>query len=267
MLHENPRPRTAPPGHFLFGRGRCAFRLPRPDFGRPFLAVLGGSEAYGPGVERPFAALLAERLGIEVANFGLRNAGPDAPLADPLVLGAACRARAAVVALPGARNLSNRLYRVHRFHNDRLIDVSPALRALYDGIAYHDIAYTGHLLAVLHAADPERFRAVVAELRAAWVARMRQLLETLGGRAIVLWMSDAPPADPLDPLPPPAAWRHPMLVDQDMVDALAGWSARIVECVVPPADRPPDGAAADPEAHAAAAEALAPHVAALMAAR
>lgn len=151
-------------------------------------AVLGGSLCYGAGVARPFPALLQARLQMPVLNLGCRNAGVEAAMRDPAVLGLAAGACHVVVQITGAQAVSNRFYRVHPRRNDRLIGPSDALRRLYPEVDFTAFAFTGHLLGALARldADGARFALVVAELRSAWSARMASLLAELDGGGLTL---------------------------------------------------------------------------------
>ena len=60
-----------------YGSSRILFRGPKRDTDRAYVAVLGGTEAYGKFVPDPFPDLLERDLGLAVANLGCMNAGPD----------------------------------------------------------------------------------------------------------------------------------------------------------------------------------------------
>ena len=214
---------------YRFGKSRSRFRGPRPDLSRPYIACLGGSETFGRFVPHSYAQLLQSRLGMTCANFARPNAGPGFFLDDPSVLLAAREARAVVIAVMGAQNLSNRFYRVHPRHNDRVIATSDFLKTLFPALDGGDIHYTGHLLETLSGLDPERFQIVVEELKIAWVARMTALLERVKGRTILLWAADHAPPEPTDsahraPLAP-----APRFVDQAMLDRISPLATRVVE--------------------------------------
>ena len=112
-----------------YGRSRNLFRGPRKRMEGDYIAFLGGTDTYGRFVPRPFPALVEDRLGLPCVNFGWMNAGPDAFLNDEAVLAAAQGARAVVLQVPGAQNLTNRYYAVHPRRNDRFVEASAALRA------------------------------------------------------------------------------------------------------------------------------------------
>jgi hypothetical protein len=209
-----------------YGRSRLLFRGPRRDLAGRYVAVLGGIEAYGRYIPRPYPALLEEGLGMTVVNLGCPHAGPDAWLADPAVMDVVARAAMVVVQVPGAANLSNRLYTVHPRRNDRFLRASPVLQAIYRGVDFTDFSFTHHLLQSLFEVGPERFALVAQELRAAWEGRMGLLLAGIPGQKLLLWMADAPPGPRRD-----APLGEPMLVDAAMLDRVGAWAQGVVTAV------------------------------------
>jgi hypothetical protein len=209
-----------------YGRSRLLFRGPRRDLSGRYVAVLGGITTYGRYVPRPFPALVEAGLGRTVVNLGCPNAGPDAWLGDPSVMEVVGRAAAVVVQVPGAADLTNRLYSVHPRRNDRFLRAAPLLQTIYRGVDFTDFSFTRHLLHALFEAGPERFGIVAEELRAAWMARMGALLERVPGRKVLLWMADAPPGVRRD-----APRGEPMLVDAAMLEAVGALADAVVVAV------------------------------------
>ena len=232
-----------------YGRSRLMFRGPRRDLSGRYVAVLGGIEAYGRYIPRPYPALLEEGLGMTVVNLGCPHAGPDAWLADPAVMEVVARAALVVVQVPGAANLSNRLYTVHPRRNDRFLRASPVLQAIYRGVDFTDFSFTHHLLQSLFEAGPERFALVAQELRAAWEARMALLLAGIPGRRLLLWMADAVPGQRRE-----APLGEPVLVDAGMMERVARLGAGVVTAVPSAAarDRGTEGMVFPPLAEPAA---------------
>ena len=221
-----------PSGHNLAG-------VP-PDPAAGCVAVLGGSATLGKDVDRPFPCLVEQTCGIPVVNLGAPNAGPDYYLSDPAVLEAASRADVVVIQVPGAEALTNPFYSVHSRRNDRFVAATPALRALFPGLDVTDIHFTRHLLLALEQADSERFGLVVRTLKAAWLARMRDLLVRLPPRRILLWLADAPPPDDAVAIPRGA---EPALVDAAMLAGLSPLVSCVTVVVPSPAARAADHAA------------------------
>lgn len=211
--------------------------------GGRYLAVLGGSETCGRGVEAPYPLLLERSLGVPCVNLGQHNGSVELPLSDAGLVRACRGAALRVVAVTGAANLSNRLYAVHPRRKDRFLKPSPALRVLFPEVDFADICFTRHLLLALHQTAPDRFDIVREELRKAWAARMRNLLDRIGGPALLLWVAGRGAAQerPLGP--------DPLFVTAAMVEAVAPRAAGLV--VVPPG--PPGERAEDAHARIAAA--------------
>jgi Domain of unknown function (DUF6473) len=210
-----------------YGSSRLSFRGPERDTSRPYIAVLGGSETFGKYVAHPYGDQLEEWIGQPVLNLGAMHAGVTAFLHDGDVLKLASEARLTVLQVPGAQNMSNRLYSVHARRNDRFLGASPALRDLFPGVDFIEYNFTGHLLSGLQAHSPEAFAVLVQELRASWLARMRQFLRSIHGNVLLLWMSERTP----DEQATSADGVDPMFVDRGMLDALMDDCAGLVEVV------------------------------------
>lgn len=218
---------------YRYGRSKTLFRGPRPDFSSAYNVFLGSSETYGKFVPRPYPDLLQEELGVVSANFSALNAGVESYLRDPSVLLACADAAVTVLAVAGAHNVSNRYYMVHPRHNDRFVRASDSLHILYRQVEFTDIHYTRHLLNTLRRVDETSFALVVEELRAAWTARMKSLIEMIEGKTVLLWISDHAPGDVLSEGPVSAPGQEPLFVNQEMVDSLSPLVTKVVECIVP----------------------------------
>lgn len=155
--------------------------------------MVGGSEAYGRFVALPFPALMEPCLGLGVANLAQARASADFYLTEPAVLEVAAQARAVAVVVMGAANQSNRYYRVHPRRNDRFIQASPQLRALYPEVDFTEFHFIQHLLRHLQAVSAKRFMVVVDELRQVWVERMRDLLGRIPVPLILAWIAQNEP--------------------------------------------------------------------------
>jgi len=205
---------------------RIPFRgPPRPLEGR-HVVFLGGCATHGGPLEEPFPSLVEAGLGEACVNFGIANASAEAFLLDPVVARACREAMVTMVEVMGAANLSNRFYTVHPRRNDRFLRASPALRAIFPGVDFAEICFTRHLLLRLHEADAERFEVVREELRIAWAARMRALLERAGPRVLLLWPRPGEPGEgPLGV--------EPLFVTAEMVEALRPMVEGVVEVPAP----------------------------------
>ncbi|MEJ6399308.1 DUF6473 family protein [Yoonia sp. 208BN28-4] len=172
-----------------YGMSRIFFRGPRRRLDEPYLAFIGGTETFGKFIDQPFPALTEKALGRPCVNFGCVNGGVDAFVNDPTIMAACHDADMTVVQIMGANYLSNRFYSVHPRRNDRFLRASTVLEAIYSEVDFSDFTFTRHMLGALHAMSPERFDIVISELRAAWVARMRNMLNQIGPKSVLLWFS------------------------------------------------------------------------------
>lgn len=208
-----------------YGASKAVFRGPRRDLTQAYVAVLGGSGAFGRYVARPYADIVEAALDRPVANLAALNAGPDFYLSDPETLEIAAGAAVAVVQVTGAEALSNPFYTVHSRRNDRFVAATQALRGLYPEVDFTDIHFTRHLLQVLRHTDAGRFATVVQGLQAAWLDRMRALLARLPGRRMLLWVTGTGPDS------------DPLYIDRALIDALRGEVTQVVEATPSPRAR------------------------------
>lgn len=217
-----------------YGASRLLFRGPRRQTDGPHVAVIGGNETYGQFVPDPFPALLEEWLGLPVVNLGCPNAGLDVFAEDHDLMSVANAARAVVVQILGAQNLSNRYYSVHPRRNDRFLGATPALRALYREVDFTEFAFTHHLLTALQRIGPDRFALIAAELRQVWLRKMHGMLSEIRVPLVLLWVANqAPPA----PTRGGDLGRSPLLIDAEMIAAISAGAEACVQVVVSPAAR------------------------------
>lgn len=211
-----------------YAGSRLLFRGPRRDLTGGYVACIGGTETCGGGTAaRPWPVLSESGLGLPCVNLGLLNAGPDVLATDPGLLRMAQAARAVVLQLPGAVNLSNRFYRVHPRRNDRFVEAAPALRDLYPEVDFTEFHFTRHLVQRLAAISPTRFARIRAAAREAWLARLSGLVQGLTPPVVLLWMADHAPGRGADNA---AIGADPAFVTRAMLDALAPHAAATV-CV------------------------------------
>lgn len=208
-----------------YGTSRLLFRGPRRRIEGAYAVAIGGTETYGKFVEQPFADLLEDHTGLPVINFGSVNAGVDVFCGDEAVLTAASGARAVILQLMGAHNLSNRYYTVHPRRNDRFLKASPLLRMLYPSVDFSEFNFTRHLIQALSEADEERFAAIRTELRSAWSSRMASLISAIRAPVVLLWMADRASGDPSDL----ARASDPLFVSAEMIEALRPRVAGVVD--------------------------------------
>lgn len=198
-----------------YGKSKLLFRGPRRQLTEPFCAAMGGGETYGKFVAEPWPALLEERLCFPVVNFGYLNAGIDVFLSEPQLAEMTRLAQVSVVQALGAVNLSNRFYAVHPRRNDRFLRASSLMRAVFSEIDFTEFNFTRHMLGALQERAPDRFPALEAELRAAWLARMAQMLDRVEGRKVLLVLGDYHAPGNRDPLGP-----EPLLITAEMIEQI-----------------------------------------------
>lgn len=206
-----------------YGTSRLTFRGPRRRLEGDYIAVFGSTETYGKFIESPYPAMTEEALGLPCVNFGCVNAGVDAFVNDTALLEAAGGAAVTVVQVMGAHAMSNRLYSVHPRRNDRFLNASAMLKAIYREVDFTEFHFTRHLLRELEALSPERFRMVRDELQSAWLARMALLLSRVNSPVVLLWMAEQSPPEDDDPL------ADPLFVTRAMLEQLRDQVAGIVE--------------------------------------
>jgi hypothetical protein len=196
------------------------FRGPRKRLDQPYLAFVGGTETYGKFIEKPYPTLVEKTMRQPCVNFGCVNGGIDAFVSDSTVMDICYGADLTVVQIMGANLLSNRFFSVHPRRNDRFLGASTVLKAIYHDVDFSDFAFTRHMLGALHNKSLERFETVVSELREAWMARMRSMLEQIGQNVVLFWFSEyAPSNDHWSELPNQLQF-DPLFITQEMLDGL-----------------------------------------------
>lgn len=162
-----------------YGYSQLRFRGPAVELDEPYVAFLGGTETVAPMVQRPYCELVAEGLGLNCVNLGIKNAGPDVFLNEPELLRVANGAELVVLEVLGSANLSNRFYDVHPRRNDRFTRPHEALLELSKRLDLTDVHFTGHLHGEIERVDPKAHSAVVASCQKVWVERMHQLIASI----------------------------------------------------------------------------------------
>jgi hypothetical protein len=200
------------------------FRGPAHGLVRPHVLCLGGSETFGRFIHTPFAAQLDAALPVDVVNMGVMNAGLDVLMTDPAIRAAQTGARAVVLQIPGAQNMSNRFYSVHPRRNDRFIRANTILHTIYREVDFTEFHFTRHLLSRLMGLSPDRFALVTHELRSAWVARMTAYLRDAPVPVHLLWLSRRHPDDPGSPQ---TLGPDPLFVTREMLDRVAAAAAAL----------------------------------------
>lgn len=210
-----------------YGASKLMFRGPHRNLDDPYVAFLGGSETYGKHVQKPFVAMLDDEIDMNCINLGVVSAGLDAFVNDPEILTIAGRSDQVVVQILGAQNLSNRFYRVHPRRNDRFLEASALLSAIYRDVDFTDFHFIKHMLGALQAISPDRFATVLDEIQQAWLSRMRLLVQAINNDVVLLWLQYHEDAGALGP--------EPLAITAAMVDQLRPIVRDVVEISVIPA--------------------------------
>lgn len=234
-----------------YGTSRLVFRGPPRALDRPYVAVIGGTESFGKFIPRPWPMLVEDANGVPVVNLSCVNVGADAYLSDPGVLEVARGARAVVVQVTGAVNLSNTYYAVHPRRNDRFVRALPPLVALYPEVDFTNVHFTRHLMLTLRRVSQGRFARVCAALRETWIERTVRLMDSLPMPRMLLWMASHAPGPQTTDL-----MRDPLLVDALMLGILRQHADRFVEVVAPVRRDPAAEGLSFPELDRKAAEGL-----------
>lgn len=257
-----------------YGQSKLLFRGPRRKLEGAYAAAIGGTETYGKFVAEPYPVLLERTLGLPVVNFGYMNAGTDVFVGEPVVIDACRHAGVTVIQLTGAQNLSNRFYAVHPRRNDRFLRASTLMKTIFREVDFTEFHFTRHMLSVLKERSAEKFALLEDELKAAWIARMRNLLQKIGNRTVLLWITGAAGAGPhgSGEGPGDGLGHEPLFVDAEMVAAIRPFAGDLVR-ITPsaaalgagtegmqfgPLDAPVAAAMPGPRVHAEIAGALAP---------
>ncbi len=232
MSYERPGVDTPGDQTCQYGASKLHFRGPKRPLDVPYVACIGGTETFGRFVPDPFPAVLERRLGEVCVNLGCINGGLDTVIQDPELLRMAHKADISILQLPGAHNLSNRLYRVHPRRNDRFLQASETLAGLYPEVDFTEFHFNKHLLNHLLAFGADRFSQVKRELQQAWLARMRLLVSQIDGVIALLWLRyDGQEKDVAES----GMRADPWLITSDMVEKLRNDVSTIVEVSVQPA--------------------------------
>ena len=211
-----------------YGLLKLPFRGPRRQTDGRYVSFLGGSETFGKDITKQFPDHVETAIGEVCVNLGCQSAGPDAFLHDTAIYSLCHDAAATVIQLPGATDLSNSFYKVHPRRNDRFIAPTDKLIALYLGIYFAEISFTGHLISRLCSVDSDRFELVRKQLAATWTRCLKALVGRANGPAILLWLASRAPQDASTGIHPAC---HPAFVTRKMIEGLRPYVRDIVEVV------------------------------------
>ena len=129
------------------------------------------------------------------------------------------------VAVAGLASLSNRLYSVVERSNHQVKSVSETMVALYPDVDFTELRDVRAMLLHLRDQSPTAFKVVEIEIRRAWVARMREMLDAIEAPKLLLWVGDRAPATELTL---DEAGFGPEMVTQAMIEDLQGHTVEFV---------------------------------------
>jgi len=212
-----------------YGTSRVQFRGPQKRLRGDYVAFLGSTETFGLFIETPYPDLIEQASSISCVNLGSQKAGIDSFLSAPCLVDICSMAKATVIEVMGAQNMSNRFFTVDPRRNNKFLRASKRLKEIYDTVDFSTIGTTDHLLSVLARTAPEKLYLVREEMQNAWVARMRSLIAAIEGPVILLW---AAAHAPFCAKSGGTVCREPLFIDRAMLTAAMEGAEHLVEVVV-----------------------------------
>jgi hypothetical protein len=185
-----------------------------------YFACVGAAQTFGCFTERPFPALLADRLDVTALNLGFAGAGPRFFLGHQGVLTYINQGQFAVVQIMSGRSEDNAAFdsggleQLTRRSDGTRIGAEEAYRDLLENEPAGTVA------------------AIVEETRANWVRSYSMLLGAIRVPTILFWFSERP-ADYEESFTDVHALfaKYPQLVNRSMVDQIRELSDEYVECI------------------------------------
>jgi len=217
-----------------------SFRGPLPAVLEPgrFIACVGAAQTFGCFCERPYPALLADRLGLPVLNLGYGGAGPRFFGSRPELVALLGRAAAVVIQVMSGRSEDNTLFEsgglefLRRRSDGAWLGAAEAWRQVLDGDTYFPDREARWLRWCARRAGRLRARRLVAETRGNWVASHAKLARGLAVPRVLLWFAQRSPRwSPSFRDLGRLLGEFPHLVDEEMVAVLRPLHERYVECV------------------------------------
>ena len=189
--------------------------------GPKYISCVGAAQTLGCFCEKPFPALLRERLGMETLNLGYGGAGPTFHNSNARLLHYVNASRLVIVQVLSGRSQSNSLFRV--------TDHARTGIRLQDGKEMTSDEFFSELLA--H--SPHLAAQIVEETRRNYVAAVQKLLRDIKPPKILFWFSIRSPDYAEDYNLPVSRLlgAFPQLVNRRMVDEIKTYSDAYVECV------------------------------------
>jgi hypothetical protein len=206
--------------------GTGGLRGPAPSVLEPgeYFTCMGAAQTFGCFCERPYPALLEERLGLTALNFGFAGVGPRFFLQDNerarTRLEYVNRGSFAVLQVMSARSEDNSRFDSRGFEMLRRRSDGERMGA---APAYEQL---------LETETPERVAEIVAETRENWIQSYARLLQAIEVPTILFWFSKREPEYEEALAGVDALFgEFPQLVNRPMVEAIRNLADGYVECV------------------------------------
>ena len=203
-----------------------------------YFTCIGAAQTFGCFCERPFPALLAERLGLPALNLGYGGAGPEFFDRHRSLLTYINRSKFVVIQVMSGRSQSNSVFdcRGLEYGIRRSDGVAIGADALYSQLLGGPTANTGLPAlvrkAVARSMSLPRTLRVIAETRRAWIQSSERLLAGITVPTILFWFSKRAPAYRTGVRNLEALFgEFPQLVNQVMVDLVRSRCDDYVECI------------------------------------
>jgi hypothetical protein len=208
-----------------------AARAPLPshlDGSVPFICAMGAAQTFGRFAERPFLALLGNRLGAETLNLGSAGAGPRHYLRRPKVLEIINRSSLVILQVMSGRSVSNSY-----FENVYAGSLRPWSAPKDEKPRHAEIAYTE-----LFETKGEAFiRALIAETRRNYINEYIELIRAIKAPILLFWFSQRATnytelyAHGVDRASGGFLGGFPQLVNSEMIAKLRPYVNSYVECI------------------------------------
>lgn len=186
-----------------------------------YFVSIGGAQTFGRFCEKPFSALLEERLGLEALNLGRGGAGPSFfSEQNDRLLEYLNNAKFALIQIMAGRSESNSL-----FDSKGL----GYYRRLSDGLS---IGCDEAFKQLLEKGDKDFVEQIISETRLNWINNYRKLLQQINVPKILFWFSERKPYYREKYKSVYSLFgKFPQLVNQDMVNQIKKYSDEYVECI------------------------------------
>jgi hypothetical protein len=209
-------------GYFLENSGGYDFRGPKPKNleKNGYFVCLGAAQTFGCFCEKPYPALLQEKLNFPVLNLGMAGAGPAFFLHNQQLLDYINKARFAIVQVMSGRSENNSLFNSEgREVLTRLTDG----KTLGAELAYKEL---------LNSHPLNEVQDLIKETRENWVNNFIALLQKIKVPKILFWFSTREPFYVEEYTDVQALLgRFPQLVNLKMIHEIRKYSDSYIQCI------------------------------------